>query len=550
MRRFLFPAAMLVLAHCGSDSSTSRINVHDGGGGASGGGRDASVNGAAGGRSNDASGSGGEPTGAGGSGYRDAFDPNDSPPKIGEPGCGFPTAAFCDTFGSPATIRGRGGELDALFWSAGRMFSQVSTTRAMGIGMAVIPECRPDVSNHVWPDGDTLICNPTADVASGHLLVATAAQYYGQNGYRIRQPFDFAGRPGKIVFDASADPLGPLFGWISLAITEDPISLPGYSIQSNDEGSIIPKNALEVHFANAGGDALIAARNVHVFNNYVDTVYAAPASAQPAARKQGKLNHFEFLVSESQVQVSVTPYSDDGVKFGAPTFVYTQPIKLPFSRGYVHLSLHNHATLKYTQPSATPQYGIVDASVARIDNVGFDGPVVSNWREYEVPDALVKFNEPNFEPLQDPYNPDNAGVDIGYVVQDTAKGPKQTLHFKGVDLSGVATATLALSFWVDFLTQNGSANQFTLRARVNGNQWHDRVLTAEEAAFFGTGPTTLDSTGQPMGHPGTQGRLALMIDVPLGELVAGDNTVEFVTANVPTSYPPLVCNIDLVMRTN
>ena len=51
------------------------------------------------------------------------------------------------------------------------------------------------------------------------LLIATAAQNYGQNGYRIRRPFDFADRTGTIVFDGTITPMGPLYGWISLAIT-------------------------------------------------------------------------------------------------------------------------------------------------------------------------------------------------------------------------------------------------------------------------------------------------------------------------------------------
>jgi hypothetical protein len=39
------------------------------------------------------------------------------------------------------------------------------------------------------------------------------------------------------------------------------------------------------------------------------------------------------------------------------------------------------------------------------------------------------------------------------------------------------------------------------------------------------------------------------MDVPVADLVPGRNTVEFVTANVPTSYPPFVCNIDLLLKT-
>jgi hypothetical protein len=200
--------------------------------------------------------------------------------------------------------------------------------------------------------------------------------------------------------------------------------------------------------------------------------------------------------------------------------------------------------IKYTQPDSQPK--ILDASVAQIDNVGFDGPVIGNWREYEVPDALVEFNEP----LGDPYNPENKGYDIGYVVNDVAKGPKQVLHFSGVDTSNVASAKLAFTCWINF--SGGSAAsfaQYAFRARLNGKSWLERKFSPAEIGFFTDGPSVVDSKGAPVGDPASQGRLALMIDVPLEDLVPGDNTVEIVTANIPTSYPPLVSNVDLVMGT-
>jgi hypothetical protein len=485
--------------------------------------------------------------GAGGSGgYPDAFDPNDAPPKIGEPGCGFETAAFCDTFGAPATKRSRGGELDGVFWSGSRSFNQLSTTRALGVGMAFIPECRPDLPDKVWPNQDALICEPTSDLQSKHLLVATAAQFYGQNSYRIRQPFDFAERTGRIVFDASTDPMNPLNGWISLAITEDPMSAPGYSILGNDEGSIIPRNAMEVHFTNIGADQLIGVRFLHVFTEYVDTVYTPPEGTTAAARSKGKVNHFELSISAEQVEVTITPFSEDGLTFEAPAQVYRQPVQLPFSRGYVVLSLHNHATLKYSH--ASDPEGLIDAAVARIDNVGFDGPVITDWRESSAPDSLVRFEGEPFQPVQDPRNPENIGYDIGYVVRDEAQGPGPALHLDGVEPLDIESAALALTLNVTFVAGASSPADYALRARVNGRTWHERKLTPAEVAFFTEGPTTLDSDGNPIGDPASQGRLALMLDIPIEELVMGDNTVEFVTANVPTSYPPIVYNVDLVMR--
>ena len=52
-----------------------------------------------------------------------------------------------------------------------------------------------------------------------------------------------------------------------------------------------------------------------------------------------------------------------------------------------------------------------------------------------------------------------------------------------------------------------------------------------------------------VGTPASQGRLAIVMDVPLEDLVPGKNGLELVTANVPTSYPPIVCNVDLVLAT-
>src|SRR5262249_6481072 len=157
---------------------------------------------------------------------------------------------------------------------------------------------------------------------------------------------------------------------ISVAVTEDPISMPGYSVYGNDEGSIIPKNAVEVHFgpapASTGNEMTV--RAVHVFRDFKDTVY----SPEPYPRipyEAGKLNHYEISVSETGVAVSLSPYSEDGVTFAPATSTYKVDVPIPFSRGYVHASVHNHATMKYTQPQDHWD-AVVDASVAHLDNVG------------------------------------------------------------------------------------------------------------------------------------------------------------------------------------
>ena len=47
----------------------------------------------------------------------------------------------------------------------------------------------------------------------------------------------------------------------------------------------------------------------------------------------------------------------------------------------------------------------------------------------------------------------------------------------------------------------------------------------------------------------SNGQIGQMLDVPLSDLVQGDNTLEFLTVKVPQNYAPLVSNIDLVLTT-
>jgi hypothetical protein len=538
MKRVSLMFAALLCMHCGDSAKTPAASAGAGGQSSTGGTGQTSGGGNKGGQATGGASTAG-PGGDQGK-YPDAFDPNDSAPKIGEPGCGFERAAFCDTFGGPSQVRGRGGELDTVFWSVGRGQVQQSNTRAIGIGMAQIPQCREGLPGQVWPHDDCLICQPTDNILSGHFLAAAAAQNYGQNGYRIRQPFDFAGRTGKIVFDGTVSPHSPQHGWLSLAITEDPILTPGYSIVANDEGSIIPKNAVEIHTVNYGSDQAMQIRSIHVFRDWVDTVYT-PDPPAVATWKVGKLNRYEVSVSPQSIEVTVTPYSEDGLTFEAPTATYKIDVALPFTRGWVQLSVHNHATLKYTDPPNQ-----VDAAVGLFDNVGFDGPVIATWREYEIPDSLLKYTDHE----GDPHNTEHVGYDMGYIVQDAAQGPKQILSFEGVDVSNVQSAQLAFTASLDYISTQFPRDQHTFRARFNGGAWLERKLSATEAMFLdpGPGPTVLDQSGKPMGDPGSQGRFALTLDVPLAELVAGKNTVEFVSANIPTGYPPIVYNIDLVMK--
>jgi hypothetical protein len=482
--------------------------------------------------------------GASGSGRRGAFDGSAGPAEVptakdagvldtdaqtdravivGAPGCGLEAAAFCDQFDAPATRQGRAGELDDRYWSAGRLAPQLTTGNgvAIGIGPGTVPSCRSGLRASALPSMDAFICDSSAHVGDRHLLVVAAAQNYGQNSYRIRQPFDFANRTGKVVFDAEGFVENQLIGWVSLDVTEDPVNAPSFSVGegNNDEGSQWPRNGFEVQLQRectmVTGERGFSLRFIAEFRDYVQVMHESMPTCIGAAR--GKLNHFELRVSQKKIEVYASPASEDGRTFGELQLLHSADVDLPFTRGYVHITTHNHASIKYADG--------LDAWTARWNNVGFDGPVIHGLREYSVPDALVAG--------EGAWNRPGPVVSIGYRLPDVASGPKEKLIIKGVDLSDVVSAKLSLSGWYPYFNEN--VRSLAIKYRLNDREWLDRPMTEGELRV--------------LTDPRTQGQVMQMIDLPLAALVQGDNTLELVSVAAGEGYPAAVANIDLIFRT-
>ena len=430
------------------------------------------------------------------------------------PDAGSLQAAFCDTFDAPAGAKTRAGELDPKKWSAARFCNiggPSSDDEAVAIGPATIPACRTGLPAKALPSADALICDATDNVHNNHLLVLTAAQNYGQNSYRIRQPFDFTDRTGTIVFDVEGHNVGNQ-GWVSLEITEDPAPAPSFTLQQNFENGSIPRNGIEIHLDNVCGGDNVGIYYLFVYDDYhqdlvvTDTGICVPAGA-------GKLNHFEVKLSKTRVEVRGTPASSDGVTFGPAVLLAAKDIALPFSRGYVHLTTHNHATLKYSNQT-------VDAWTARWDNVGFDGPAItSGWREHEALDPL--------QPTA------NGKINVAWRVAKDSDGPAQKIEIPAVDLTGVTRARLALQHWTYHPVGSPSPVDYSLDYRLNGHAWRHRALTPSERRMMTDVPNA--------------GTLSLMLDVDVADLKSGANTVEFTTTNASPPLIPVVLNIDLVL---
>jgi hypothetical protein len=363
-------------------------------------------------------------------------------------------------------------------------------------------------------------------------MVAAAEQNYGQVAARIRQPFDFAARSGKIVFDATLNPTG-LLGWVAVDITEDPIGAPSYLKVQNEENGPIPRNALEIHFnQNCQVTDQVSVSYIIVITDYThDLIQVSDAQRHCVTMKPGQLNHVEVDLSTSHVAIYASPASDDGVTFAPVEMLAEQDISLPFTNGYVQLSTYNHASIKY---SANHD---VDSYVARFDNVGFDGPVLPVEVAAEVPDSLTTATV-------DPGSVFTEAVNIGYKPNDLpTSGFSPPLSFTPIDLSGAKSAQLTLLWWSlfpSYIGGQGNVADYELDYRLNGGPTHAFRPTADQQAFI---------AAQLAAQQPVAGSLGVRVDVDPAELRSGTNTIELATTNVPDSYPPVVSNIDLLVST-
>jgi hypothetical protein len=257
-------------------------------------------------------------------------------------------------------------------------------------------------------------------------------------------------------------------------------------------------------------------RMIALYDERVETILNPPEGAACIPVNEGHLNHFEVRVSQSRIEVYASPWSKDGTSFEPGQLLFAADVQLPFTRGYVTIAVHNHATIKYSEGDSPYSERFYDAWVARWDNVGFDGPVLASFREYEIPDASEMHE---------------GTLNIGYRIADEMDGPSHVLTFQDVDLTGAIAARIAQTSY--YLPDEDEAT-YVLRYRVNGHDWHDRTFDAGEL--------------HAASH-NSQGAFAQILDVPLSELRNGDNTLEYVTRNVPQSYPPAALNIDLVLST-
>jgi hypothetical protein len=508
----LVAIATACLTGCGSSGGPSAPQHAAGASSSSAGSGTTSASGAAGGGPGGSNGQvGGGPAAGGPAGGGLAGALIDPIPSMHEPGsCGLEQPAFCEKFDRPLP-GGRGGDLDESVWSYAR-YGHPSTLSFFLRGPFSTNDeqafparfCGAPFSN-IMPGEDVKFCQGMGvdgTMSSQLNEVLDDEGDFGFNSMRIRQPFDFTGREGKIVLDVDAkvNPRNLGHGWwIEVWITEDPVPMPyhnaptvssfprsgvGFALQFGadcPESDTDWNNALET---------VTVTKDYQILHSIPFWEFTQDQEDRCFRVADQKLNHLEFRVSQDRLEFYASDY-DDPANLKLRTTV--EGLDLPFERGYVHLQ---HAAYN------APKDGEVTAAQTfRWDNVGFDGPTYPAPRAYEVPDN----------------DQDHDGrIRTAYLLMG---GETQSFTLPGVDKADALAATFNFGVF--------AAGGQTLKYRLNAGGWHD-FLIRSALGFEGTGKRTFSTP------------------VALDELIDGDNTLEVKIAELRGDE--MIGNIDLTVE--
>lgn len=465
------------------------------------------------------------------------------------PGCVFASgasAAFCDTFVGPTSnpAGDREGQLNAAVWGVSRQLGV--SNLGQGQADAAVKSLQMTgtcPTQTVTIETDIEICNGQLnEVVNDNPDITPANENQVDDGGGVtslamypKQPFDWSGRTGAIVFDVSDDAGGSHDAWPELWVTNTPAPDPfvhdsswqalpqyGFGIRLDAECTTGQDGGCG-STCNTAGDVVSVGSAITV-NNYAeneqdpygqdggDSSPQNPATLQvvqtgcvtePTAA--GQLNHFEVDVSVSAIKVYGTNAFAGTYDPAVTPLVLLATIpnaNLGFTRGLVWLEDAHYNGNKQVNPKLQAMHTFT------WDNVGFDGPALAGDLGFDAPDALTS---PYYAPVS------TQETNLGY--PSTASSPA-TLTVPGV--AGVGQAVGAL---LTFNYQAPDTNSLTLDWSVNGH----------------TGSTTspMSAYADAQGGPFTEA-----ISVPLADVVAGNNTV----AVWSPQDTLIVSEVDLIMQ--
>jgi hypothetical protein len=299
-----------------------------------------------------------------------------------------------------------------------------------------------------------------------------------------KQPFDIAGgRTGRVVFDVSADSDGPHAAWPEFWWTDQPVPAPHGHLSSN---YTFARNSFG--FSLASDTCGTNGTNVYEMyitrNSAFELVPFTKTACVTKGSATGGLNHFEVRMSQTHVEVWASEPGSTVVKQ-----IAVANLNMPMTRGVIWIEdVHYNANKFDDQGTHTFAW----------DNVGFDGPTPYRDLTFDVQD--------NDSPAAE------GAVGLGYGVG----AGSTSVTAPGVTWQQTPTAAYVGLNW--FATTPSVPN-----VRVNGGPWHSTPWPFAESEFAWR---------------------TIAVPIPMSEVKAGDNTIEFTWGGGGTTA---VSNINIIL---
>jgi len=332
----------------------------------------------------------------------------------------------------------------------------------------------------------------------------------------LKQPFDFAGRTGTVVFDVSDDSGGSHAAWPEFWITNAPVpdpfahlatwqSLPQYGFGIRLDGVCGPGQGGQCGPRCSGRNTtnVVTVNDAIVVRNYREDdpennghLRTVRDGCVREPTKPGQLNHFEVEVSENRIEVYGTNAGTSSPRIHLATIANAD---LGFTRGLIWLEdVHYNANKG------------VDVGVHQAmhtftwDDVGFDGPILPRDLAFDASDSLTSV--PGYPAL----------INLGWV---TSASAPSTITIPKVE--GISRATGGL---LTFNFDNADVSPVALRYSLNGHRAH--------------------TYSWPFPDKMTNSPRTVAIPISLSEVLSGTNHVKIWSDQDAL----MLSNVDLILR--
>ena len=424
-----------------------------------------------------------------GSGYT----PIDNPTRIldtrtSPATCGLAGAVFCETFSAPKGQGTRTGDLDPVLWGVSRV-GEINPGQGVANDIPQVSMAGCGTTAWTFTPGDVRICNgqmyETVNDGGGVTNLDTYP----------KQPFDFAGRTGRVVFDVSADSDGTHGAWPEFIITDKPV--PG--MRKSTTGDTPPAAFNQIGFSldgcTAGPGGTTGVGLVFMSKN---GVYSEPGFQSTGCVTKGSaqaMNHFEVQLSQNRLEV----WGTDAGSTTLRRLAVADNLGLAFTKGLVWLDDVHYNARKAIEPC---ECGTQFNHTFVWDNLAFDGPKTYRDLGFDVPDANV------------PGKPTSAGDPTRRTGYKVGTGDV-TLPVNGVRRDQTPTGALVVLNTYSFAATIPSI-------RINGGPWIDTAWPS-----WGT----------------TFSWMSMAIPVPLDQIHDGNNTLTFKSGDDSTT----IANISIIL---